>query len=153
MCDKCVEIDKSIERYRRIILSIGDQITVERTKELIADLEAQKDSLHPINRPDRRAGASSSKLVLDPSLPGAPDFSPSPNWMMTRRDKPVRDAPSATVEIQESWSPTISPICPPNSPASASAMRANRCRRDGVDEFHHAPPGSIRAVRHQSRGT
>jgi hypothetical protein len=47
MCDKCVELDKRIERYRRILLSIGDQVTVDRTKELIADLQAQKASLHP----------------------------------------------------------------------------------------------------------
>jgi hypothetical protein len=47
MCDKCVEIDKSIERYRKIQRSIGDQVTVDRTKELIAELKAQKAALHP----------------------------------------------------------------------------------------------------------
>jgi hypothetical protein len=47
MCEKCVEIDKTIERYRRILLSIGDQLTVDRTKELIAELQAKKDALHP----------------------------------------------------------------------------------------------------------
>jgi hypothetical protein len=47
MCEKCVEINKTIERYRRIILSIGDHVTTERTKELIADLQAQKEALHP----------------------------------------------------------------------------------------------------------
>jgi hypothetical protein len=47
MCDKCVEIDKTIERYRRILLSIGDRVTVDRAKELIAELEAQKIALHP----------------------------------------------------------------------------------------------------------
>jgi len=47
MCEKCVEIDKTIERYRRILLSIGDQITIDRTKEMIADLAAQKAALHP----------------------------------------------------------------------------------------------------------
>ncbi len=47
MCEKCVEIDKTIERYRRIQQSIMDQLTVERTKELIADLEARKAVLHP----------------------------------------------------------------------------------------------------------
>jgi hypothetical protein len=30
-----------------MILSIGDQITVERIKEMIADLQAQKAALHP----------------------------------------------------------------------------------------------------------
>jgi hypothetical protein len=47
MCEQCVEIDKTIERYRRILLSIGDQLTVDRTKELIAELQAKKDALHP----------------------------------------------------------------------------------------------------------
>jgi hypothetical protein len=51
MCEKCVEIDKTIERYRRILLSIGDQLTVDRTKELIAELQAKKDALHP-EQPD-----------------------------------------------------------------------------------------------------
>jgi hypothetical protein len=47
VCEKCVEIDKKIERYRRIQQSILDQLTVDRAKELIADLETQKAALHP----------------------------------------------------------------------------------------------------------
>jgi hypothetical protein len=47
MCEKCVEIDKTIERYRRIQQSIMDQVTVDRTRELIADLEGRKAALHP----------------------------------------------------------------------------------------------------------
>jgi hypothetical protein len=47
MCEKCEEIDKTIVRYQRILLSIGDPVTVDRTKELIADLQAQKAALHP----------------------------------------------------------------------------------------------------------
>jgi hypothetical protein len=47
MCEKCVEIDRTIERYRTISLSIGDQLTVDRTKQLIADLQSQKAALHP----------------------------------------------------------------------------------------------------------
>jgi hypothetical protein len=47
MCEKCEEIDKTIVRYQRILLLIGDQVTVDRTKELIADLEARKAALHP----------------------------------------------------------------------------------------------------------
>jgi len=55
MCEKCVAIDKAIERYRNVVRSIGDQPTVDRAKELIADLAAQKAALHPersnANRP------------------------------------------------------------------------------------------------------
>jgi hypothetical protein len=47
MCEQCVEIDKTIERYRIILLAIGDQVTVDRTKELIAELQAKKGALHP----------------------------------------------------------------------------------------------------------
>lgn len=47
MCEKCVEIDEKIEHYRLIKRSIMDQLTVDRAKELIAELEAQKAALHP----------------------------------------------------------------------------------------------------------
>ena len=47
MCEKFDEIDKTIERYRRILLSISDDLTVDRTRQLIADLQAQKAALHP----------------------------------------------------------------------------------------------------------
>ena len=46
MCDKCVELDGKIDHYERIRLSIGDQVTVDRIKELIAELNAQKIKLH-----------------------------------------------------------------------------------------------------------
>jgi hypothetical protein len=47
MCDKCVEIDRTIERYRRIERTINDDLTIASVKKLIADLEAQKASFHP----------------------------------------------------------------------------------------------------------
>jgi hypothetical protein len=47
MCDKCVEINKKIEHYRRLVALITDQLTNERVAELIADMEAQKASFHP----------------------------------------------------------------------------------------------------------
>jgi|GraSoiStandDraft_36_1057302.scaffolds.fasta_scaffold639596_2 hypothetical protein len=46
MCGKCAELDKKIDHYRQMVLSIGDQVTVERIETLIADLQAQKASLH-----------------------------------------------------------------------------------------------------------
>jgi hypothetical protein len=52
MCNQCVEIDKTIERYRNILRSINDQLTLDRAKELIADLEAQKAALHPGPEPE-----------------------------------------------------------------------------------------------------
>jgi hypothetical protein len=47
VCEQCVEIDEKLRRYRQIVRSILDQATVDRAKELIADLEAQKLALHP----------------------------------------------------------------------------------------------------------
>jgi hypothetical protein len=47
MCDKCAELDNRIERYRRVASSINDQLTIDRLKDMIADLEAQKVALHP----------------------------------------------------------------------------------------------------------
>ena len=41
MCDKCVELDKKIEHYWEITLAIGDELTIERIKALIGDLQAQ----------------------------------------------------------------------------------------------------------------
>jgi hypothetical protein len=47
MCEKCDEIDKRIERYRQVERTILDQVTVDRAKEMVAELEAQKAALHP----------------------------------------------------------------------------------------------------------
>jgi hypothetical protein len=47
MCEKCDEIDKTIERYRQVQRTILDQVTVERAKQMITELQAQKAALHP----------------------------------------------------------------------------------------------------------
>jgi hypothetical protein len=47
MCDKCEELDKKIDHYETILVSIGDRATVERLMAMIADLQAQKAALHP----------------------------------------------------------------------------------------------------------
>jgi hypothetical protein len=47
MCDKCTELDGKIEHYERIRLAIADQITIDRIKELVAEMNAQKANLHP----------------------------------------------------------------------------------------------------------
>lgn len=55
MCDKCAELDVKIEHYERIRLSIGDQVTVDRIKELVAEMNAQKAKFHPRKSRRRRA--------------------------------------------------------------------------------------------------
>jgi hypothetical protein len=47
MCEKCASLDKKIEHYRKLLLGIADQLTVDRIKSLIGDLQAQKAALHP----------------------------------------------------------------------------------------------------------
>ena len=47
MCEKCDEIDKTIERYRRIQQRIPDQQLIDGAQKLIDELEADKAALHP----------------------------------------------------------------------------------------------------------
>ena len=49
MCDKCVEFERKIEHYERIRLSIADQVTVERIKELVKKLTDEKAKIHSEN--------------------------------------------------------------------------------------------------------
>jgi plasmid replication initiation protein len=46
MCEKCKELDQSIEHYRRLSQSITDQPTIDRFKEAIGNLFDQKLALH-----------------------------------------------------------------------------------------------------------
>jgi hypothetical protein len=47
MCEKCADIDRTIERYQRIQRSISDQLTIDRAKEVvIVELEQKKAELH-----------------------------------------------------------------------------------------------------------
>jgi hypothetical protein len=47
MCEKCAELDERIERYRRVSSSINDQLTIDRIKELIEELQVKKAAFHP----------------------------------------------------------------------------------------------------------
>ncbi len=47
MCEKCVKLDREIDRYKRVVRLIGDPITVARAKEAIADMLQNKAELHP----------------------------------------------------------------------------------------------------------
>jgi hypothetical protein len=47
ICKRCDEIEKTIQRYRWLERVVMDQITVDRTKELIANLQAKRAALHP----------------------------------------------------------------------------------------------------------
>jgi hypothetical protein len=47
MCDACDELDEKIEHYKKVRSAMTDQLTIERIKALIAELEAQKAALHP----------------------------------------------------------------------------------------------------------
>ena len=47
MCDACDELDEKIEHCKKVRSAMTDQLTIERIKALIAELEAQKAALHP----------------------------------------------------------------------------------------------------------
>ena len=47
MCDRCIEIDATIERYRRISGGVTDQPTLDAIKKLSEQLKAEKATLHP----------------------------------------------------------------------------------------------------------
>jgi hypothetical protein len=47
MCSQCVEIDKTIARYRRLKEQVRDRQVQEAADRLIAELEAKKAALHP----------------------------------------------------------------------------------------------------------
>jgi hypothetical protein len=44
---KCVELDGKLAHYERLSKSISDQLTIDRINELVKQIEAQKDALHP----------------------------------------------------------------------------------------------------------
>jgi hypothetical protein len=46
MCEKCVEMDRTIERCERAVIFVGDRVTVERLTAMVKDLRAQKAALH-----------------------------------------------------------------------------------------------------------
>ena len=63
MCERCVEIrNQPTQRYRRITRSISDDLTTERAKDLIEELEAQK------------AARSSKSRRIRPPQPPAVSF-------------------------------------------------------------------------------
>jgi hypothetical protein len=47
MCEKCAPFDNKIEHYQKLLFGIGDQLTIDRIKSLIADLQARRAALHP----------------------------------------------------------------------------------------------------------
>jgi hypothetical protein len=47
MCEKCVEIDQTIARYKSLKRQTADQIGDRAADELIVRLEAEKLALHP----------------------------------------------------------------------------------------------------------
>ena len=62
MCEKCSTINNTIERFRQIRRSISDQLTVERARQVIADLEEQKAVLH-LEDSERTVGAGVVSLA------------------------------------------------------------------------------------------
>jgi hypothetical protein len=48
MCDKCEKIDKRLEQYRRMALSVTDDLTIARLNKAIKDITAERAKVqHP----------------------------------------------------------------------------------------------------------
>jgi hypothetical protein len=47
MRDKCIQLDKEIEHYERQASGIADELTLERIRESVQEMRAQKAALHP----------------------------------------------------------------------------------------------------------
>jgi hypothetical protein len=47
MCNKCTELDDKIAHYKRISTCITDRLTLDRIKELLQQMKAEKSALHP----------------------------------------------------------------------------------------------------------
>jgi hypothetical protein len=50
MCEKCVEIDTQLERYRKLASQVTDAQTAAAIKRLIEDGETEKRKLHPAQK-------------------------------------------------------------------------------------------------------
>jgi hypothetical protein len=46
MCDKCIELDKKIERYEKISFMTTDKLALESMAKVIARCDAEKRALH-----------------------------------------------------------------------------------------------------------
>lgn len=46
MCEKCIQLDKKIEHYERLAGGISDELTLERLRELVREMRAQKSAFH-----------------------------------------------------------------------------------------------------------
>jgi hypothetical protein len=46
MCERCEQLEAKIQRYRSFIAQGLDDLTVERIKELIKELERRKEAMH-----------------------------------------------------------------------------------------------------------
>jgi hypothetical protein len=62
MCEKCVDIDKRIERFKRAAARFNDQKMVEGLTATVARLEQEKANLHP----NRNEAASVGGLSMIP---------------------------------------------------------------------------------------
>jgi hypothetical protein len=46
MCDKCVELDRKFEHYRKLAAAIPDSLTIKGVANLMKAMEARKLQLH-----------------------------------------------------------------------------------------------------------
>jgi hypothetical protein len=47
VCEKCEAIDERIAHYKRLARAITDPLMLERIRDLISQMDAEKAALHP----------------------------------------------------------------------------------------------------------
>ena len=62
MCERCIELDKKIEHYRRLSAGINDRATNEKLASLVDELEAQKTAFHPEAKNSLASGGKGGEL-------------------------------------------------------------------------------------------
>jgi hypothetical protein len=63
MCDQCAKLDKKIEHYETILVSIGDRVTVDRLMAMVANLRAQKAAASSRAKAGIKAAAVGGSLI------------------------------------------------------------------------------------------
>jgi hypothetical protein len=46
MCKKCKELDEKIAHFRQFTFAALDPLTIDRIKDLVADLQRERDTMH-----------------------------------------------------------------------------------------------------------
>src|ERR1700730_6806436 len=107
MCDKCVELDKKIERYRRLSSSLADQN--DNRPDLGANrlIAHAKVELHPERKPKGRPSGLPLPQVRRSTRASLTEAAPASPARLTSRNSVL---PSGTARCGSSEKPTLDSV-------------------------------------------